>query len=357
MLKILLLADRFHANTLNFIEAFESTLLVDLEVLTFDLKKTEKDSRFYLLKRGFAFVSIFFKIRSKVNKFKPDIILGYRTTSYGFIAARFYRQAKIVVAMQGVSDIFPFNNWAAPIKKMIQHQTFQRASLIQAWGKTQQQNALLNGANPHKLFVMPRGINLDNFTFGKQFDEFETLNWIVSRSLSKEYNHELIIRCFSKFANSNLGKHHLYIAGEGSLRDYLNQLVIDLNIQKNVTFLGRITNSELSKFLTISHIYVSLPVTEGVSASLLEAMACGCIPIVSDLPSNREWVDHKKNGILTHINNKDLLVQDFQFVIDNLDIFVDSRIQNRKTVELKANQRTNTLAFIEEYKKLISIKT
>ncbi len=355
MLKILLLADKFHANSLNFVEAFENTLLVDLEVLTFDLKKSEKESRFSHLRRVYAFVAIFFKIRITLSKFKPDIILGYRTTSYGFIATRFHRHAKIVVAMQGVSDIFPFNNWAAPIKKRIQNQTFRRASLIQAWGMTQQQNALLNGANPSKLLVMPRGINLDNFSFGNQFDHIETLNWIVSRSLSKEYNHEIIIRCFSKLIINRVGKHHLYLAGEGPLHGYLTQLVVDLNIHKHVTFLGRITNSELSKLLTISHIYVSLPVTEGVSASLLEAMACGCIPIVSDLPSNREWIAHKKNGILTKIKEEELVFQDFQFVIENLHVLTESRIKNREIVELRANQRTNTLAFIEEYKRLLSL--
>jgi glycosyltransferase involved in cell wall biosynthesis len=353
MLKILLLADKFHANSLNFIEALENSQLVNLQVLTFDLRKSEKNSKLYYVKRGFAFASIFLKIRIKIFKFKPDIIIGYRTTSYGAIATRFHKHAKIVVAMQGVSDIYPFDNWSAPIKRRIQHQTFQRASLIQAWGMTQQQNALLNGADPNKLFVMPRGINLDNFSFGKQFDHVETVNWIVSRSLSKEYNHEMILRCFSKFANSNFGEHHLYIAGEGPLNVYLSQIVDELNIQNQVTFLGRIPNHVLSKLLTISHIYVSLPITEGVSASLLEAMACGCIPVVTDLPSNREWIEHRKNGILTQLSHEDLLVHDFQFVMDNLDVFIEARIQNRKIVEARANQRNNTLAFIEEYKKLL----
>jgi len=353
MLKILLLADKFHANTLNFIDALEKTSMVDLEVLTFDINKAEKNSKFHLIMRLVAFVSIFYKIRLNIIKFKPDIILGYRTTSYGYIATRFYKQAKIVVAMQGVSDIFPFDNWASPIKKRLQYNTFKRASLIQAWGKTQQKNALLNGADPNKLFVMPRGINLNYFKFGDQFANVETMNWVVSRSLSIDYNHDLLIGSFSKFIKNNNRKHHLYIAGEGQLFSKLLLLVSELKISDYVTFLGRISNNELSELLSKSHIYVSLPVSEGVSASLLEAMACGCIPIVTDLPSNREWIENQQNGILTKIDNEDIVVENFEYLFDNLDTFIDARIQNREIVELLGNQKINTQAFIDEYLKLI----
>jgi hypothetical protein len=56
MLKILLLADKFHANSLNFIEALENSQLVELQVLTFDLRKSEKNSKIYLFK-PFALMS------------------------------------------------------------------------------------------------------------------------------------------------------------------------------------------------------------------------------------------------------------------------------------------------------------
>jgi len=32
--------------------------------------------------------------------------------------------------------------------------------------------------------------------------------------------------------------------------------------------------------------------------SLLEAMAAGCLPVVSDIPGNREWVQDGENGLL-----------------------------------------------------------
>ena len=48
-------------------------------------------------------------------------------------------------------------------------------------------------------------------------------------------------------------------------------------LTNEVKFLGRVNNERIPKLLNESHIYISFPTTEGLSASLLEAMACGCV--------------------------------------------------------------------------------
>ena len=42
--------------------------------------------------------------------------------------------------------------------------------------------------------------------------------------------------------------------------------------------------------------YVSLPESDSVSVSVLEALAHGCIPLLSDLPANRELVHPGDDG-------------------------------------------------------------
>ena len=48
---------------------------------------------------------------------------------------------------------------------------------------------------------------------------------------------------------------------------------------------------ELHGLLGKASVYVSAPASDATSAALLEAMAAGVVPVVNDLPANREWVD------------------------------------------------------------------
>ena len=50
-------------------------------------------------------------------------------------------------------------------------------------------------------------------------------------------------------------------------------------------------------------VFVSVPSSDGTSVALLQAMAAGCFPIVSDLPSQRELIDHGVNGLRVPLHN------------------------------------------------------
>jgi len=53
---------------------------------------------------------------------------------------------------------------------------------------------------------------------------------------------------------------------------------------KAVSLKGKIDNDELSAWYSAADFYISGSHSEGGSYALLEAMACGCIPIVTSIP-------------------------------------------------------------------------
>ena len=105
--------------------------------------------------------------------------------------------------------------------------------------------------------------------------------------------------------------------------------------------MGRINNNDIPKFLQQANFYISTPITEGVSASLFEAMASGCLPIVSDLPGNRCWIQQKENGILVTIENEFNLAEEIEWAFKNTDFTKKAIIENRKFVEENANYKIN----------------
>jgi hypothetical protein len=76
------------------------------------------------------------------------------------------------------------------------------------------------------------------------------------------------------------------------------RLVNKLGIRSNTKLWPRLSQAQLWRLFQKSQIFVSPSVHDGTPNSLLEAMACGCFPIVGDIESMREWVQPGINGLL-----------------------------------------------------------
>ena len=76
------------------------------------------------------------------------------------------------------------------------------------------------------------------------------------------------------------------------------QWVRESGLDEAVTLLPYLPQNELWELYRTSDIYVSLSSHDGTPNTFLEAIACGCYPIVGDIASLREWVQDEENGRL-----------------------------------------------------------
>lgn len=90
----------------------------------------------------------------------------------------------------------------------------------------------------------------------------------------------------------------LTVANDGSLRGELERRVAERGLGDNVRFTGRLDAQAQARCYGEARWYLSLPVSDAVSVSVLEAMAHGCVPLLSDLPANRELVRDGDNGAI-----------------------------------------------------------
>jgi glycosyltransferase involved in cell wall biosynthesis len=82
------------------------------------------------------------------------------------------------------------------------------------------------------------------------------------------------------------------------MRVALQAQVASLGLAERVRFVGRLDAAAQAQWYDRARWYLSLPLSDSVSVSVLEAMAHGCVPILSDLPANRELVRHADNGFI-----------------------------------------------------------
>lgn len=112
--------------------------------------------------------------------------------------------------------------------------------------------------------------------------------------------------------------------------------------RQSVLFLGGVPTAVLRRELASSQIYISLSRSDGTSVSLLEALASGLTPVLSDIPQNREWVSEEQgNGILVPLDQPDQLASALRRVMADRALRVHAFEVNRRLVRERADSSTN----------------
>ena len=348
--RILFLGETYRADAITWMNGLRE--FGDFEIVTWELKTS--NNGFYRIIRLFELAKAILTIKSIVKKFNPDMVIAERTTSYGYLAA-ISGLKPMAIAQQGITDLWPLNSPLYIFKKRLQNYAFKKADLIHAWGNSMAEHMKESNVDMDKVMILPKGINLDFFQFNDTSDG-TLINAVVTRSLEPEYKHDLILKAFSIVKQKSI-PFKLTIIGDGTELKKLKWLAKELKIDNEVNFVGRINNNDIPKFLQQANFYISTPITEGVSASLFEAMASGCLPIVSDLPGNRSWIQQKENGILVTIENEFNLAEEIQWAFKNTDFTKKTIVENRKFVEKNANYKINMKKIAFTYHDLIEIKS
>ncbi|MFW9829946.1 MAG: glycosyltransferase family 4 protein, partial [Candidatus Thorarchaeota archaeon] len=111
---------------------------------------------------------------------------------------------------------------------------------------------------------------------------------------------------------------HLILTGEGQFLSNYVSLSESLGIQKNVSFLGFVTDQELLKYYATSDIYVFPSALEGFGQVLLEAMASGTPVICADIPPMSEIIE--QGGKTFNLNDSIDLSEKIIYLLNNKEL-------------------------------------
>ena len=194
------------------------------------------------------------------------------------------------------------------------------------------------GVEKKKILTFPMGIDEAFFEAGrKRGSRSKDKPWTVlsNRNLHPLYNISLFIRAIPKVLEEE-PKTRFLVAGEGPEKECLERESVRLNLGSNIQFLGRIPNEKMPDLLAETDIYVSTSLSDGTSVSLLEAMAAGAFPIVTEIPSNVEWVMDRKNGFLVPTEGEEALARRILDAIRDPTLAEGSRLENADVIHKKA---------------------
>ena len=130
----------------------------------------------------------------------------------------------------------------------------------------------------------------------KLFVKEKTLSIIFAGKVVKQKRIGFILEALSLIKNEI--SFQFYIVGDGEELPSLQKTTIDLGLNTNVVFVGRVRRDELSNLMLKSDIFIMLSTNETLGLVYLEAMAQGCIPIGSKGEGIDGIIKNGENGFL-----------------------------------------------------------
>ena len=121
--------------------------------------------------------------------------------------------------------------------------------------------------------------------------------FFANRGLEEIYDPRRVLTLFAGVAAA-WPDARLVVANSGSMGAALQAQAVALGLGERIDFVGRLDAAAQAAFYARARWYLSVPRSDSVSVSVLEAMAHGCIPLLSDLPANRELVRDGANGLI-----------------------------------------------------------
>jgi len=112
-----------------------------------------------------------------------------------------------------------------------------------------------------------------------------------------------------------------------------NRWVQQFKIGSQVRLLPYLAQSELWQLFRNAKASVSISTHDGTPNSLLEAMACGCFPIVGDIESLREWITPGVNGLLVEPGKPQDVAEAVILALNNEALRQKAAAENRKIIE------------------------
>ena len=177
----------------------------------------------------------------------------------------------------------PFGFLLGPYKKFFLKKVLKSAAKIICLTEAQKKLIAMKYNLPlESIVVIPNGVS-ENYFVGKKTSENIVPHLLFVGRLASQKNLPLLIRAVAQMQTNVL----VDIVGEGEERENIEALLQEYGLQ-NVKLHGKKTGKELIEFYKLADIFVLPSLKEGVSLSMLEALAAGLPVVATDSPEIRQ---------------------------------------------------------------------
>ncbi len=291
-------AERGHETTILTVEPAEASELAGLRQITLGAARGDgKLAR--LVSAG--------RLAVLLRRLKPDVVHVHylRGLAWGLLLARCQPCVVSPWGSDVLADQGAFREWYS---RMLTRAVLRSADLVTVHSGYLEATIRSLVRSPVRLARIGRGVNLSRFRPGLDVQPLRE-RWGISegqrvifspRLAQPFYKHDLVIAALPEILEK-VPQAQLVIpeqCADGQYVAALKRRASELDVAEHVRFVGSIPYEEMPLWYNLAEIAVMVPASDGMPNSLLEAMACGAVPVMSKLPQYAEVIHHGRNGFL-----------------------------------------------------------
>jgi glycosyltransferase involved in cell wall biosynthesis len=181
------------------------------------------------------------------------------------------------------------------VVKLFKRAAFEKAALC--YSQTRQECGMVERYGGRSKF-QPNGCDVSFFFPDPTVSRSKTV-LTVTRLTNKQKRTTDLVRAIAELP----ADWSLDIVGTGPDRGMLEKLAADLDLSTRVRFHGFVDHTRLRDFFRRCGVYAMPSAQEAVALAALEAMACGAVPVLSQIPSFAQLVENGVNGRLVPVGD------------------------------------------------------
>ena len=297
-------------------------------------------------------------LRRVIRRLQPDVIHAGPIQSAAFLAA--LSGFHPLVSMSWGSDLLLDADRSAWMRWVTRF-TLRRTTVLAADCRTVLEKAAQFGFPPQRVVLFPWGVELARFQPGRA-DAFRARRgWqdafvvLSLRTWEPLYGVDVVARGFARAARQN-PRLRLLLLGGGSQAGLIRSILEQEGVQEQVFFGGQVNGDDLPQYYQAADLYVSASHSDGSSVSLMEALASGLPVLVSDIPSNREWITPGREGWLFADGDDRALSEGILRAAGQPEGLKEMRLAARRLAEERANWQVNFQRLLDAYQLALEIE-
>jgi len=291
------------------------------------------------------------RLRKLIDEISPDIIHSHSLWYPGYLGVYVGGYPYVITVLNGdvlweKDDIKYYDRGF--YTNLRTKWAIKKADLVTGVSEELVNACIQRGAKKDRAHVMRRGVDLIKFNCsGNKTEIRKKLNLPLNvkiilspRNTGWFYNLDKIVKAIPGVVSKVKDVFFVFI-WHGDSPEKENELLgiaSEMGVKDYIRIAGFVNHDDVALYHKASDVMVSVSQYDSGPVALQEAMACGDVPVISDLSCVREWIDDERNGLLVEPDNVEQIAASIIRLLANDEMRHSFAERNWKLIQEKGDQ-------------------